>query len=236
MEYKNKKGVITMTNNKKLLYISVNSKPEELSASKTVARELINKFVEKHPDTTLEELDLYKAHIPRLEYQYYKGRNCIVDEEAARKLPEKEQKEVERIVSLTNQFVDADIYVIAAPMWSLSFPAPLKEYIDCIVQENRTISFPEEGKKPKGLLDDKCRTVIYVQSSGADISLVMRPFLNKGLDYVEDIMKSLGIKNFEKLLVDSTGTTKEEGEMAIKKAKGKIDEIIEKVNKAETLA
>lgn len=32
---------------KKLLYISVNSKPENLSASKTVARKFINKFLEK---------------------------------------------------------------------------------------------------------------------------------------------------------------------------------------------
>ena len=31
---------------KKLLYISVNSKPEELSASKTVARKFINKFLD----------------------------------------------------------------------------------------------------------------------------------------------------------------------------------------------
>ena len=34
-----KEGIIM----KKLLYISVNSKPEELSASKTVARKFINK-------------------------------------------------------------------------------------------------------------------------------------------------------------------------------------------------
>ncbi len=220
---------------KKLLYITVNSKPEELSASKTVGREFIKRYMEKHPETSLEELDLYKAHIPRLEYQYFHGRNSIIDEDAARKLPEKEQREVEKIVTLSNQFVGADLYVIAAPMWNLSFPSPLKEYIDCIVQENRTISFPEEGKKPKGLLDDKARAVVYIQSSGADINILMRPFLNKGLDYFEDIMKAIGISNFEKLLVDGTGTTKEEGINAIEKGKEKIDSIIEKINQVEVL-
>lgn len=35
------------TMSKKLLYISVNSKQENLSLSKTVAREFINKFLEK---------------------------------------------------------------------------------------------------------------------------------------------------------------------------------------------
>jgi FMN-dependent NADH-azoreductase len=45
---------------KKLLYISVNSKPEDLSASKTVARKFINKFLQKNKDFQVEEIDLYK--------------------------------------------------------------------------------------------------------------------------------------------------------------------------------
>ena len=39
---------------KKLLYISVNSKPEHLSSCKTVARTFINKFLEKNKDLQLD--------------------------------------------------------------------------------------------------------------------------------------------------------------------------------------
>lgn len=63
---------------KKLLYINVNSKPEDLSSSKTVARKFINKFMEKNKNFEVEEIDLYKEHIPRLEYQYFEKRNSIV--------------------------------------------------------------------------------------------------------------------------------------------------------------
>ena len=49
---------------KELLYISVNSKPEELSVSKTVARNFINKFLEVNEDFHVKEVDLYKEHIP----------------------------------------------------------------------------------------------------------------------------------------------------------------------------
>ena len=52
---------------------------------------------------------------------------------------------MQRIRALCDQFISANVYVIAAPMWSLSFPAPLKEYIDCIMQDQKTIKF--EGKK-----------------------------------------------------------------------------------------
>lgn len=81
---------------KKLLYISVNSKPEELSASKTVAKELINRFLEKNKNFEVEEIDLYKEHIPRLEYQYFEKRNCIVDENDTKKLDDKNQIEIKK--------------------------------------------------------------------------------------------------------------------------------------------
>lgn len=212
---------------RKLLYITVNSKPENLSASKTVGRAFVNSFIKKYPDFKVEELDLYEEHIPRLEYQYFESRNCVVDEEATNKLPQKEQKEVQKIVELCNQFIEADIYVIASPMWSLSFPAPLKEYIDCIVQSGRTITFPKEGEKPEGLLKNKPRTAVYIQSSGGNIAWILRPILNKGLDYIEDIMKLMGISKFERLLVDGTGTNEEDRRTAIQKATEKLDNLIE---------
>ncbi|WP_343290113.1 FMN-dependent NADH-azoreductase [Turicibacter bilis] len=209
---------------KKLLYITVNSKPETLSASRTVGRALVNEITSTYPEFEVEELDLYKVHIPRLEYQYFASRNCMVEKEALEKLPPKEQEEVHKIVKLCDQFKEADVVVIATPMWSLSFPAPLKEYMDCIIQVGKTISF--EGMMPKGLLDDKPRTVVYVQSSGANIMWMMNPLFNKGLHYIEDMMKFMGIKKFEELLVDGTGETPEEKEKAIEKAKKKISAVV----------
>lgn len=209
---------------KKLLYVTVNSKPEALSASRSVGRALVNEISSTYPEFQVEELDLYKVHIPRLEYQYFASRNCMVEKEALEKLPSEEQEEVHKIVKLCDQFKEADVIVIAAPMWSLSFPAPLKEYMDCIIQVGKTISF--EGMMPKGLLDDKPRTVVYVQSSGANIMWMMNPLFNKGLHYIEDMMKFMGIKKFEELLVDGTGETSEEKEKAIEKAKKKISTVV----------
>lgn len=211
---------------KKLLYVTVNSKPEALSASRTVGRALVNEIKATYPDFEVEELDLYKVHIPRLEYQYFESRNCMIEQEALEKLPPKEQEEVHKIVKLCDQFKEADVVVMAAPMWSLSFPAPLKEYIDCIVQVGRTITFDGMLPMPKGLLNDKPRTVVYVQSSGANIMWMMNPILNKGLRYVEDIMKFMGIKKFEELLVDGTGETEEERQHAIEQAKKKIPNVV----------
>ena len=83
-----------------------------------------------------------------------------------------------------------------------------------------------EGKKIEPLLNDKPRTMVYIQSSGGNVPWMLRPILNKGLNYVEDIIKFMGIKKFEELLVDDTGFTEEEEQEAINKAYEKIDDII----------
>ncbi len=208
----------------KLLYISANPKPENLSASKTVARKLVNRILDEYKEIEFEELDLYTDHIPQLKHSYFAGRSAIISEEERKKLPPDEQKEVERIVALCDQFCSADVYVLAAPMWSLSFPAPVKEYIDCVIQAGKTIEF--EDDRPKGLLDTHARLFVYVQSSGAHIPWIVRPALNKGLNYVHDVMRFIGISRFEELLVDGTGTTDSEREEAVERAIKKMDDMI----------
>lgn len=71
--------------------------------------------------------------------------------------------------------------------------------------------------------------MVYIQSSGGHIPWMLRPIMNKGLNYVEDIIKFMGIKKFEELLVDGTGFTKEEKQEAINKAFNKIDDIIDSI-------
>lgn len=210
---------------KELLYISVNSKPEELSVSKTVARNFINKFLEVNEDFHVKEVDLYKEHIPRLMYQYFEDRNSIINEDALNKLSDFDKKEVKKIRQLCDEFISADMYVIAAPMWNLSFPAPLKEYIDCIVQNDKTIKI-EKGKKPKGLLKDKYRALVYIQSSGGKVPWVLDAVMDKGENYVSSIMKTIGIERVDEIKVDNTGTTKSEQFAAINKANEKIDDLV----------
>lgn len=209
----------------KLLYIIVNSKPEEQSSSRKVSRKLVNRILEANEGCELEEVNLYDEHIPRLKYNYFKARNAIVGGEEYNNLTEEDKKEVDRINELCDQFISADLYVIAAPMWSLSFPAPLKEYIDCVVQLDKTMSINE--KKVKGLLDDKVRKMVYVQSSGGPVPWLLRGKISQGVEYVEDIMKFLGIKVFKELLVDGTGDERDSKIDAEYKAISKIDTLVD---------
>lgn len=206
---------------KKLLYISVNSKPEEKSTSKQVARELINKIKETEGEVEVEEFDVYKEHIPTLTDEYFCGRNEPCHEEDYDDLNHRSRNEVNRMKAMAEQFKEADIYVVASPMWSLFFPAPFKQYLDCVIQNGVTIKISE--KEFKGLLEDKDRIMYLVQSSGGHIPLLLKGVLDHGSSYLKDISKAMGIKRYKEILVDGTGFTEEEREEAIEAAKDEIN-------------
>ena len=213
---------------KKLLYIPVNTKPEHLSTSKTVGREFVNRFLAKNVDYELIENDICNEYVPELHYKYYKGRAELVSGEDYDSLTREEKQAVERIKELSDQFVSADAYVIAAPMWSALFPARLISYIDCVIQKDKAIKI--DDKEVQGLLNDKKRTAVYIQSSGGVFPKILSAQINHGTNYLEDIFKFMGIKDFHKLMVAGTGKDEIGIEGAEERAFEEMDKIIKKMS------
>lgn len=213
---------------KKLLYIPVNTKPESISTSKTVGREFVNRFLAKNPDYELIEIDICNENVPELHYKYYKGRAELVTGEEYNKLTKEEKQAVDRINQLSDQFVSADAYVIAAPMWSAFFPARLITYIDCVIQKDKVIKITDE--EVSGLLNDKDRKAVYIQSSGGVFPKILSGKINHGTNYIEDIFKFIGIKDFHKLMVEGTGKNEIGVEGSEVKAFEEMDKIISKMS------
>ncbi|MFD3157070.1 FMN-dependent NADH-azoreductase [Haloimpatiens sp. FM7330] len=218
---------------KKLLYIPVNSKPEHLSTSRTVGRTFVNRFIAENPEYTLEELDLYNEDIPELHYKLFKSRAELVTGAEYDALSQEDKNAVDRINALCDQFISADTYVIAAPMWSVSFPARLKRYVDCVIQTDKVIKISSE--KVEGLLDDKERNMIYIQSSGGIYPKILGSKFNHGVDYFHDIFKFLGVKRFEKILVEGVDMESVGRDESIKIAYEDIDKVIKKLSKEPIL-
>ncbi|MCT4543061.1 MAG: NAD(P)H-dependent oxidoreductase [Vallitalea sp.] len=210
-----------------LLYITVNSKPEYLSTSKTVGRIFINKYKELHPDDIIEELDLYTDDIPRVNYKIFTSRATLVSGEDYEQLSDEEKNQANQIKQLCDQFLRADKYVIAAPMWNVFFPSMLKQYLDCIIQNGKVIEIDTKNNKVEGLLNDKKRKMIYIQSSGANIPFFLSTKMNHGTNYLHDIFKFLGISKFYKILVEGVDEKSTGKEKAIKHATEDIEDMIE---------
>lgn len=68
--------------------------------------------------------------------------------------------------AFAKQFADAEIVVIAAPFWDLSFPSCLKIYLENILVSGLT--FVYKSGKPKGLC--RAKKLFYVTTAGGFIS------------------------------------------------------------------
>ena len=64
------------------------------------------------------------------------------------------------------QFAEADIIVVAAPYWDLSFPAILKAYFEQVNVVGLTFEYTDDGL-PRGLC--KAKKLIYVTTAGGPI-------------------------------------------------------------------
>ena len=84
------------------------------------------------------------------------------------------------------QFAEADVIVISAPFWDLSFPAILKIYLENIYVTGITSRYGEEGI-PQGLC--KAKKLYYVTTAGGPYIPVF------GYEYVKSLaVNCFGIK------------------------------------------
>lgn len=213
---------------KKILYIMASSKNESISDSKTSGYHFVDLLM-SNEKYELIELDLYKEKLPVLTNKFFSKRATIVEGDNYDQLNIFEKNTVDKLIKLQDQFLDCDIYVIATPMWSISFPYILKQYIDCITVNKKLIDI--SNNKIKGLLDDKERTMIYIQSSGGKYPDLLNFKLNHGLTYIKNLFKFLGIKNFYSVMVEGIEDNKIGKRNAFKKAYKEMGKIIDLINK-----
>jgi len=84
---------------------------------------------------------------------------------------------------LINELLEADTYVIGAPMYNFSVPAVLKAYLDLVIRAGKTFSY--DNGAPLGLLKNK--RLIVITSSGGDYSV--EPM--KNFDFLEPYLRSV---------------------------------------------
>lgn len=127
------------------------------SASRELTADIVAQWVQKHPGTTVEHLDL-AVNAPG-----HFGADAIAIKGVAQPEPTAAQR-AENALSeqLVSQFLVADVIVIGAPLYNFSIPTQLKAWIDRLAQPGRTFRYTEKG--PKGLA--KGKTVIVASTRG----------------------------------------------------------------------
>ena len=123
------------------------------------------------------------------------------------------------LFSLARQFSEADVIVIAAPYWDLSFPAALKQYFELINVLGITFMYTPDGY-PKGLC--RAEKIYYITTAGG----MFVPY-EFGFGYVKALAENFyGIGDVELIKAGGLDIDGADPEKIIQEAIGSINELV----------
>ena len=141
----------------KVLRVLANPKGVEQSASLKIEQAFTEALRAKHPEASVDTIDVYRDEIPLLDASLlpvFFGAEPA-DAETARR------REVQQ--AILGRFLAADVVVIASPMWNFNAPPMLKAFIDTILVAGKTFKYTATG--PVGLATGK-KAVLCIASGG----------------------------------------------------------------------
>lgn len=140
----------------KILHI-VASPRGEASQSSQLAEAYLAAVTKTDPTIKVDRLDLWEENLPEFDGDKAAAKMTFF---GVGEMGETQQTAWDQVVSITQRFTEADVYVISVPMWNGGIPYKLKQYIDIITQPGLLFGFdPEAGYS--GLLKGKSARVFY---------------------------------------------------------------------------
>jgi FMN-dependent NADH-azoreductase len=195
----------------KLLYIKANAKADGESRTFQISDRFIKTYQEKNPKDEVVELDLYDAGLQFLP----KGKLNELHEAVLQK------DKSHPVLKFAFQFIEADKYVVAEPIWNLGLPAILKAYIDYVAVGGITFVYTEKG--PVGLCQNK--KAVNIITRGGDYSSEPMGSLEMADKYLRNIFRFMGITDFTTLATDRLDIVTEDTTKLLKDAIEKSEEM-----------
>lgn len=120
--------------------------------------------------------------------------------------------------ALVREVMDADVWVIATPIYNFGVPASLKAWIDQIARARVTFRYTEEG--PQGLLTNK-KVYILTATGGTEVGSA----IDFATPWLKFVLGFLGITDIEVIAADR-GMLR--GDAARQHAMARVGEVLER--------
>jgi FMN-dependent NADH-azoreductase len=181
----------------KLLYIQA-SPQDGRSHSIQVADAFLAAYRKAHPGDEVVTLDLFKKDLPAFDGPALDAKYAIMHGESPTAGQTKAWKAIEAIIA---EFISADKYLLAVPMWNFGIPYRLKHYLDILIQPSYTFSFsPEKGFE--GLVKGKPAMIVFAR--GGDYENADPNAVDFQKRYMELVLGFIGITDIRSVMVEPT--------------------------------
>ncbi len=188
-----------------LLFVNCCMKPDKESRTYRLATEFIDRLSEGN-DVRVTEVALKNESIEAIDNKSLNYRLKLIEEEAWDN----------RVFRYARKFAAADVIVIAAPYWDLSFPSLLKVYFENVFVTNLTFCY--EGPDVKSLCNAK--KLAYITTSGGFIG-----DNDFGTEYVRGVADMFEIERFDAIKAEGLDIEGFDVEAILGDAIGKAREV-----------
>jgi FMN-dependent NADH-azoreductase len=179
---------------KKILNV-ISSARGTASNSTQLANAIIEKLIEHYPGSTVKLRDLVERHYPHLEESHLNAFFAPAENNT----PEYKQA-TQHSNEAIEEVMQADIIVIAVPIYNFNIPSALKAWLDHLVRAGKTFSY--QTGQPEGLVKNK--KVYLAIASGSVFSDGPMKSYDFAEPYLRMILGFIGITDITTFRVEGT--------------------------------
>jgi FMN-dependent NADH-azoreductase len=188
--------LIPETRMTRILRIDASSRPEG-AHSRELANMFISEWLAREPDAEIMQRDLADVTVPHIANETIQGYYTPAEQMTPA------LKEATALSDLLiTEVIDADVLLIATPMYNFSVPSALKAWIDQIVRIGRTFSY--DGKSFTGLLPGRRAFIMVAYGAGGYLDggpFAAADFLQP---YLRFLLGFLGISDVTFVAIEQT--------------------------------
>jgi FMN-dependent NADH-azoreductase len=173
--------------------------PRADAESLAAARVFLDRFRKARPDWDIDEMNLWRDHLPEFEGYILEAKYARI---GGRAFTDSQRDAFAIAERMAMRFALAERVLISTPMWNFGIPYKLKHWIDVISQPGLTFRFdPARGYLP--LVKDR-PTVVILASGGDYITGLNRGQADLATPYLRQALGFIGVRDVQFVPVGPT--------------------------------
>ena len=186
------------------------------SASRQVSAAIADQLTRATPGLGIVYRDLAAEPLSHLSGELFAARQGAVPESPAI------QKDIAASQAVLDEFLDADVVVIGAPMYNFGIPSQLKAWIDRIAVAGKTFRYGAAG--PEGLAGNK-RVIVAISRGGLYGPGMPAAAFEHVESYLRGVFGFIGVTDLEIVVAEGLAIGPEQREKSMRGAIQAITEL-----------
>lgn len=179
-----------------ILMVKANDRPATESVSSRMFQTFLEEIPEKE-DLQIRIYDIFEEDMPYIGQDLFRGFGKMA---LGEELNEKERRLMTAKQKAMDAFTEADVIVIAFPLWNLTIPARLQTFIDYVFSTGFTFKYDAEGNMLRLMPEKK---VILLNARGGVFSTTETAAMDMSVNYLRNVFAGIfGMEIVDEVVIE----------------------------------